>query len=55
MYAKATRRPWRTKPRKNDSLVTKQRMKPGDYIAVDMLASPTLGLMAQMTGILTRK
>ena len=30
-------------------------MKPGNCIAVDMLASPTPGLVAQLTGILTRK
>jgi hypothetical protein len=54
LFAKATRRPWRGKTRKNaddgDSATTT-----GDVISVDQLESPTPGLIAQMTGTLTTK
>ena len=53
-YAKATKKPWRGKPRKrsgNTKLVT----KPGQCVSVDQMVSPTPGLIAQMIGFLTKK
>ena len=44
MYAKSTKRPWRTKTKNKEKLVTKQQLQPGDCVAVDMLNSPTPGL-----------
>ena len=54
LYGKATRRPWRTKPA---SLTGKQTVitKPGEVVSVDQMVSPTPGLIAQMTGFLTKK
>ena len=54
MYTKTTKRPWRTKTKNNEKLVTKQQMQPGNCVAVDMLNSPTPGLIAQLTGRLTK-
>jgi hypothetical protein len=54
MYGKATRRPWRTRSLANqdEALVP---TKPGQVVSVDQLASPTPGLIAQITGTLTTK
>ena len=54
MFAKATRKQWRNKRRK---YWTKENHAegPGDVVSVDQLVSPTPGLIAQMTGKLTRK
>jgi hypothetical protein len=54
LYAKATRRPWRGKTRKNhidEGIPT----RPGQIVSVDQLVSPTPGLIAQITGFLTTK
>ncbi|KAI2507907.1 hypothetical protein MHU86_6565 [Fragilaria crotonensis] len=54
LYAKATRRPWRGKTRKN--LIDEGTpVRPGQIVSVDQLVSPTPGLIAQMTGFLTTK
>ena len=53
MYGKATRRPWRSKP-KSDS-PTKEIKYCGQCVSVDMLKSPTPGLIAQMAGWITAK
>ena len=53
MFAKASKRPWRNK-RRNDFQATKS-LDPGDIISVDQMVSPTPGLIAQITGILTTK
>ena len=53
MYGKATRKRWRDKPSKREA--EKIELKPGDKVSVDQMVSPTPGLMAQMTGILTTK
>ena len=53
-YAKATKRPWRNKKRKSfkqPNLPT----RPGQVVSLDRLVSPTPGLIAHMTGILTKK
>ena len=50
-YAKATRRKWRDKPRKDHT--TFKPTIPGQVVSVDQLVSPTPGLIAQMTGFLT--
>ena len=55
MYARATRRPWRTKTRKNDVLVKDKPLNPGNCVAVDMMLSPTPGIIAQLTGRLTKR
>ena len=53
-YAKATRRPWRAKimPRSNHLTIPS---KPGEVISVDQLVSPVPGLIAQMTGFITKQ
>ena len=53
MYAKATRTPWRNKPRQDYKPFRAQH--PGDIVSVDQLVSPTPGLIAQITGKLTNK
>ena len=53
MFAKATRKPWRTKPKKSGAPAT--TLDPGELISVDQMVSPTPGLVAQITGILTTK
>ena len=53
-YAKATRKPWRNKKQKHFKKPI-QATKPGQVVSVDQLVSPTPGLIAQMTGILTTK
>ena len=51
MYGKATRRPWRSKPKSNSP--TKEIKYSGQCVSVDMLKSPTPGLIAQMAGWIT--
>ena len=54
LYARATRRPWRGKTRRdadNDETPTTV----GEVVSVDQLESPTPGLIAQITGKLTTK
>ncbi len=53
MYAKATKKPWRSKTR-ND-FEKKRTPDPGEVVSVDQMVSPTAGLVAQMTGKLTTK
>ena len=53
MFAKASKRPWRNKSRKD--FPTPKTLDPGDVISVDQMVSPTPGLIAQITGILTTK
>ena len=53
MYGQATRRRWRDKPSK--VTMEKPPLAPGDKVSVDQMVSPTPGLVAQMTGILTTK
>ena len=53
MFAKAKRKKWRDKPRSGYKRDLGSR--PGDCVSVDQLVSPTPGLVAQMTGILTTK
>ena len=53
-YAKATRRPWRAKiASRSDHLIPPS--KPGEVISVDQLVSPVPGLIAQMTGFITKQ
>ena len=53
-YAKATRRPWTTKIATQDKEVT-QPSTPGQVVSVDQLVSPVPGLIAQMTGFITKQ
>ena len=53
MYAKAVKRKWRDKTRKDHEVTS--RTRPGECVSVDQLVSPTPGLVAQLTGILTTK
>ena len=55
MYGKATRRPWRHKPKHEGTKPSKQVKYAGQCVSVDMLKSPTPGLIAQMAGWLTGK
>ena len=54
LYAKQTRRPWRGKPSSQHSK-RNHELTPGEVVSVDQMVSPTPGLVAQMTGILTTK
>ena len=54
MFGKATKRPWRQKTPTNKDEAHKPT-KPGEVVSVDQIKSPTPGLIAQMTGILTTK
>ena len=53
MHAKATKRKWRDKKKK--SYQNLHATIPGQRISVDQLVSPTPGLIAQISGILTTK
>ena len=53
-YAKATKRPWRSREVKN-SIRLVPVTKPGQVVSVDQLVSPAPGLIAQMTGFLFTK
>jgi hypothetical protein len=48
LYGQAQRRPWRTKPTKEQ--LKRTPLKPGDCVSVDQMISPTPGLIAQMIG-----
>ena len=52
-YAKATRRPWRMKIASRNKDIEKP-LKPGEVVSVDQLVSPVSGLIAQMTGFITK-
>ena len=54
-YAKATHRQWHTKFCKNHQDVTEHPTKPSQCVSVDQLVSPTPGLIAQMTGFITKQ
>ena len=53
MYGRATRKRWRDKQTKVQREI--QVQQPGDKVSVDQMVSPTPGLVAQMTGILTTR
>ena len=55
MYGKATKRPWRHKTKKQKSSKLKRITHAGQCVSVDMLKSPTPGLVAQMAGWITGK
>ena len=53
-HGKATRKPWRSRiPNNKDE--TERKNTPGETVSVDQMISPTPGLVAQMTGMLTSK
>ena len=52
-YARATKRPWRPKTSMQHN--KNQPTRPGQVVSVDQLVSSTPGLIAQMSGFLTRK
>jgi Reverse transcriptase (RNA-dependent DNA polymerase)/GAG-pre-integrase domain len=53
LYGKQTRKPWRSKPSKNQ-VPTNIATRPGECVSVDQLESSTLGLIGQMKGKLTK-
>ena len=53
MFAKATKRPWRTKAHHKAKLQV--ATKPGQCVSVDQLESSVLGFIGHLKGILTRK
>jgi len=53
LYAKATRRGWRSKGRK-DWTSDNRVPSPGQCVSVDQLISPTPGLVVQLKGKLTK-
>jgi hypothetical protein len=54
LYAKETKRPWQSKPKKNGNDGLKPT-KPGQVASVVQLVSPTPGSITQMTEFLTTK
>ena len=52
MFSKMGRKPWRGKPSLQSARPT-HTLKPGEVVSVDQLVSPTVGFIAQLTGILT--
>lgn len=54
LYAKAIRRQWRHRTPIN-KVESPKPTKPGERVSVDQMVSPTPGLVAQLTGILTTK
>jgi Reverse transcriptase (RNA-dependent DNA polymerase) len=52
LYGKATRRPWRVKAQNKPSSVP---TLPGQVVSVDQMVSKTPGLIAQMSGFLTKE
>jgi hypothetical protein len=54
MYGKATKRQWRQKSAKNGNPPEKAE-NPGDVVSVDQMVSHTPGLIAQMTGWITKQ
>ena len=54
MYDKSTFKPWRGRSRKTPHKPL-QVTYPGKIVSVDQLLSPTPGIVAQMTDILTTK
>ena len=56
LYGKATRRPWRTKPKAGQpGGKLRTASEPGQCISIDQLESSTPGLIAQIKGWLTKK
>ena len=55
MFGKAIRRGWRDKPKNRDKQHTATVTAPGQVVSVDMMKSPTPGLVAQMAGWITGK
>lgn len=55
MYGKATRRPWRDKPKTNTEQKLRAITYAGQCVSVDMIKSPVPGLIAQMAGWITGK
>ena len=55
MCGKATRRPWRDKPKSSEAQKLTKIKYSGQCVSVDMLRSPTPGLVAQMAGWITSK
>ena len=53
-YGKATRKPWRSRITNNRE-ETEVPKSPGEVVSVDQMISPTPGLVAQMTGMITTK
>jgi hypothetical protein len=53
LYGKATKRKWRHKHSDNDK-VAYVPTRPGEIVSIDQMISPTAGLVAQNTGILTK-
>ena len=55
-YAKATKRPWKSKTtNKHKESNDEEPLGPGNVVSVDQLVSPVSGLIAQMTGFLTKQ
>ena len=54
-YAKATHCQWCTKSCKNHQDAREHLTKPGQCVSVDQLVSPAPGLIAQMTGFITKQ
>jgi len=50
LYGKAHKKPWRSKPSDEEREAVKIVTKPGECVSVDMMTSPTPGLVAQMSG-----
>ena len=55
LFGKATKKAWRHRTPINKTKSLKPATAPGERVSVDMLLSPTPGLIAQMSGSLTKR
>ena len=55
LYGKAIKRGYKSKESEQEKLEKYKASQPGEVVAVDMMTSPTPGLVAQMAGFLTSK
>jgi len=55
LYGKATKKPWGSKPSGEEREAQHPITRPGECVSVDMMTSPTPGLVAQMSGKPTYK
>jgi hypothetical protein len=55
LFGKATRRPWRNKPKKGVTKSAGTVTAPGQVVSIDQLVSTTPGLIGQLRGIPTKK
>ena len=55
LICKTNKKTMEAKAHKVKLTIEAKNLQPGDVVSVDQMVSPTAGLVAQMTGILTNK